>query len=125
MKTRVKERLALASAISVFTNKGLQVLIPLGEPTGYDLVIDNKGLKKIEVKYTSRKGKRDNYYRVSTCVATTKNGERKIITYKNNDFDFLFVLCENNSKYLIPIKKVAGKESLYLSSLYNQYKLPW
>lgn len=54
--TQRKGDIAVAQAITSFTKLGFDVLIPLTESAAYDLVVDtNKGLKRVQVRYTSTK----------------------------------------------------------------------
>ena len=53
MNTKRKGSLAIGTAISYFTNKGITVLLPIADCDKYDLVIDEGGfLKRVQCKYS-------------------------------------------------------------------------
>jgi len=55
-QTQFKGDVAVARAISTFTQMGYDVSIPLTESAPYDLVVDTrKGLKRVQIKYSSEK----------------------------------------------------------------------
>jgi len=113
VNTKRKGSIALSIAISYFVNKASTVLLPIADCDKYDLAIDNGtgNIKKVQCKYSSDKHKSGAYL----VDLRTFGGYRKKtyhLHYKEGDFDFLFVYCENGDKYLIPYQKVAGKSQL-------------
>ncbi len=51
--TQRKGDTAVAQAIATFTRLGWDVSIPLTESAAYDLIVDNNGLHRVQVRYTS------------------------------------------------------------------------
>lgn len=91
----------LSLAIAYFGSNGYTVSIPLNDTQDYDLIVEKENiLYRIQIKATKHKKKTDNY------IVTLKSaGGTKGIIYKRvieTNIDFLFVLCEDHTMYLIP-----------------------
>jgi len=109
-------------AIGYFASKGITVCVPLTDSQDYDLVVDMNGFKKIQVKTT--------YYKQSSGrfaieLRTKTHSMGKFYSQKtvSNDIDFLFIVTDDNTKYLIPRKLIKTKTSLTLSEKYSSFIL--
>lgn len=122
MNTKRKGNLAIGTVIKYFTDKGVTVLLPIADCDLYDLAIDDRGLKRIQCKYTDYKQPNGGY----NVDLRTFGGYREKTyhsRYKNGDFDFLFIYCGNGQKYLIPAKKIIDKTHIVVGSRsWNEYK---
>lgn len=111
--TQRKGDIAVSRAIATFTKMGYDVLLPLTESTTYDLVIDkDNSLHKIQVKYSNDKNGDIDLRNIHS------NSKGYVIRkYKQNDFDWLYVLDGNNYEYLIK-DDLSGRRSIRKSVEY-------
>lgn len=113
----------LGSAIGYFCSVGIVVSLPLIDNQDYDLVIDEDGiLKKVQVKTTGRKAPSGNYEVQIKSVRSNKS-LNKIKRFDPQAVDYLFILCNDGSKYLIPTHDVNVGGSLTLTPDRVKYKL--
>jgi hypothetical protein len=94
--------------------RGFDLLVPFGENTRYDLVIDDGDrLSKVQCKTGRlRKGAID--FRVCSSYAHHPNPKSRFRPY-GNEIDFFGVYCaDNGAVYLIPIEDVPTKSHAYL-----------
>lgn len=112
--SRKQGDVGLGAAISYFTCKGITVCIPLTDNQDYDLVIDEKGLKKVQVKTTYCKAPSGYYIASLKTCGGNKTGQ-KIKKFDNEKVDYLFVLCEDNNCYLIPSENIKSKSAITLN----------
>lgn len=88
-------------AIWYFVAQGYTVSVPLTDSQDYDLIIDTSGwLKSVQVK-TTRFKKLDKYIVNLKVSGWNRTGTTTKLFTENNS-DFLFVLTEQGTKYLIP-----------------------
>lgn len=121
MNTKRKGGIAVAYAISYFTEKGFTILLPVIDCEKYDLVVDNGSLKKIQCKYTNEKANSSFY--VDLRSWGRYKGKVYESKYIETDFNEIFIYCSNGDKYLIPIEKVFNKSSITLGKIYKEYKI--
>jgi hypothetical protein len=124
MNTKKKGTAALAEAVAYFTGNTESVFIPFSDTDKYDLVVDNKGiLNRIQCKYSDDKEKSGGYI----VDLRTFGGYREKTyhtKYLKEDFDFLFVLCGNGNRYLIPRDKIDNKSIIVLGiKSWSEYKI--
>jgi hypothetical protein len=124
MNTKKKGTAALAEAVAYFTGNTESVFIPFSDTDKYDLVVDNKGiLNRIQCKYSDDKEKSGGYI----VDLRTFGGYREKTyhtKYLKEDFDFLFVLCGNGNRYLIPRYKIDNKSIIVLGiKSWSEYKI--
>lgn len=96
--------IGLSQAIAWFVKEGYVVSIPLTDSQEYDLIVDvNNTLSKVQVKTTSYKSK----YGIYSCGLRTLGGNRSgtgKTKFINKDLiDFVFIVTDEFTKYLIPI----------------------
>ena len=120
--SKAQGNIGLGSAIEYFTRNNFIVSVPLNDSQDYDLIIDDGiKLQKIQVKTSRSKTKYGSYcvdLRVSGGNATNKSIVRK--TSKETQYDLLFVLCDDGTKYLIP--KEEFKNLVNSIKVGNNYK---
>lgn len=88
-------------AIWYFVAQGYTVSVPLTDSQDYDLIIDtSEWLKSVQVK-TTRFKKLDKYIVNLKVSGWNRTGTTTKLFTENNS-DFLFVLTEQGTKYLIP-----------------------
>lgn len=110
-----------ARALYEFIKKGIDVFLPANEFQKADLVINYEGLFfSIQVKTTKTKGASNNY--IAQLRTTGKNSSAvSISNRKDGDYNFLFVLTNEDDWYLIPEAKLP-KTAVTLNSTYDTYK---
>jgi hypothetical protein len=124
MNSKEKGDMAVGCAIGYYTRNNIQVLIPIGDKKPYDLVIEKEGeLKKVQCKYTGNKSKYGSYEApLRVCGGNQSRHTTK--SYKEGDFDFLFVLTAEGQMYEIPSKITnERKATVSVGPQYIQYLL--
>jgi hypothetical protein len=120
--TRAQGNVGIGAAIAQFTRRGWTVCVPLTDSQAYDLVVDMDGsLKRVQVKTT--RYKRGGNYVVNL---STKGGNRSYNTVKNFDpraADYIYVLVDDGSEYLIPVENTSCRGQLTLHSALDKYRL--
>lgn len=115
----------LGAAIAHFTLMGLCVCVPLTDSQDYDLVVDvGDKLARVQVKTTAYKNDAGNY---SVSLSMKGGNSKANFVHRRGDemvYDYLFILTESGSTYLIPREVFAGHRSqIVLSKKYDEYKL--
>lgn len=109
--------IGVSSAIFKLTQKGIVVSIPFIQNIKYDLVAEINGeLKKVQVKTTIQKNKNKNrnyIVNLKTCGGN-KSGQ-KIRNRDVNDYDYLFVLCDNEESFFIPKVQITSNTTLTIT----------
>lgn len=115
MNSNMKGNIALGQAISYFTRQEYIISIPLNDSQKYDLIIEkNNILQTVQVKFTSEKNKNGKSY-ICTLKTTSGTSRQKIYSTTDTNVDLLFCYCENDEKYLIPIKEITNNNTITLS----------
>ena len=119
---------ALGKAINWFLERKYGTSLPV-EPLKYDLVVDSdSGLKRVQVKSTSAKGRyggwtvgitRNEY---DTEAIPNAGGKFRKVSYEKGEIDFFFIVTRDEEIYLIPLDAVLGKQNLNLNK-YEKYKV--
>ena len=127
--TKKQGDVGLGVAIGFFASQGHTVCIPLTDSQDYDLIIETTdGLKKIQVKTTRCK----NVHGLFQVELRTKGGMRgNIVKHFNvNSVDFIFIITEELSKYLIPTAELIcnrvnekQRNSIILGVQYERFKV--
>ena len=93
--TQRKGDIAVAQAISTFTQMGYDVLLPLTESAHYDLAVDvNNKLKRVQVKFTSLK-------EVDLRRVHSNSKGYVVKKTRQNTYDWLYILKNDKREYLI------------------------
>ncbi|MBW3545144.1 MAG: hypothetical protein KY428_06010 [Bacteroidetes bacterium] len=124
-KTTKQGDAGVGSAIAYFTSLGKTVSIPLSDSQEYDLVVDEDGrLKKVQVKTTYSKPRGTYYYlRLSLRGGNWSGGKGTEVPFEKTLVDYLYVLTEDGSTWLIPSDQVGGAYGISLSKKYDNYKI--
>lgn len=111
----------LGAAIAWFTMRGYTVSVPLTDSQDYDLVVEIEGqLRRVQVKTTThqRNGK---YVATLKVSGGNKSGTGATKTFDQEAVDFVFILTEDSSKYLIPSVSIEGKYAISLCEKYEKF----
>ncbi len=93
--TQRKGDIAVSQAIARFTKMGYDVALPLTESAPYDLIVDiNKGLKRVQVRYSSTKD-------VELRRVHSNSKGYVVKKTKPNVYDWLYILKSTGEEYLI------------------------
>lgn len=112
----------VGAAVYEFTKRNWCVSIPVNDIQAYDLVVDDgTDLKKVQVKTTRFMPK--GCYVVQLKSVRPNRTTNIIKQIDNTSFDYLFVLCADESKYLIPSESITAKNSINLGNRFAKYKL--
>ncbi len=110
---------ATALAASWFTLCGFGAAVPL-EPTVYDLLVSMPdGIKRIQVKTTTYKGKSGWMIQVGRRPYSIGNNAR-LVPYDPELIDLFFIMDGDLAMYLIPSQVIAGRVQILLRS-YTDY----
>ena len=113
--------IGVARAIDYYVTKGYSVSIPMNDTQSYDLIVDdNIKLYRVSVKTTSYKAPSGNYS-VQLKNSGGSSGKSVIRNFDKSSCDILFVLCDNNDIYIIPIEDVDAHSSLTLTEERKKY----
>lgn len=118
--TKEQGNIGLGTAIAYFTKQCCTVSIPINDSQAYDLIIDDCGLKKVQVKTASKKNKSGSY----EVDLRTTGGNQSFHTSKpfnHKEVDYLFVLTESNEKYLIPTKAFTSRTTISVGKKYQDF----
>lgn len=116
----------LGIAIAWYTGNGYTVSIPLTDSQDYDLIVDNDGLKRVQVKtsITRKYEHRDDVWTVSlrTCGGNRRGpGPAKFKLFDIEKVDELFVITGDMLKYKIPTNIITVKSCITVGNKYRQY----
>ena len=107
-------------AIAKLTELGYNISIPITDSQDYDLIADLAGvLLKVQVKTTSYKDKKSEYYMVALRTKTYN----KLKSFTDSDCDLLFVLTESGQMYLIPKNEIKVRNGLTLTTEFDKYSV--
>jgi hypothetical protein len=103
-----KGEISEAIIISRMLEKGLDVSVPFGENTRYDLILDNgEKLERVQCKTGSMKSG----VIVFNTVSTTSNYSETKETDYTGEIDKFIVYCEDNKKlYEVPVEETPSSE---------------
>ena len=124
MNRKQQGDLGVASAIWHYTKLGYVVSLPTTDNARYDLVVDIDGqLNRVQCKTTGYKSPHGVYtVQLSTQGGNqTWNGVKKFITAE--ECELVWVYCLDETRYEIPVERVAGKAALNLGKLCESYKI--
>ena len=115
--------LGLGAAIAYYTSKCIPVALPLNDTQGYDLIVDNNGLKRVQVKTTKYKQATSEYYAVQLGNTGGSSGKGRIRKFDNSRSDLLFIVTVEGDLYEIPTTNITSKRVLTLSIDYDRFKV--
>ena len=112
--------IGMGYAIAKLTELGYNISIPVTDSQDYDLIADLEGvLLKVQVKTTSYKDKKSEYYMVALRTKTYN----KLKSFTDSDCDLLFVLTESGQMYLIPKNEIKVRNGLTLTTEFDKYSV--
>lgn len=121
--TKQQGNVGVGQAIAYFTKLGHVVLLPLNDSQEYDLVVDQDGeLKKVQVKTTYHRVPSGNF----SVELRTSGGNQSYSTVKHFDsckVDYLFILTEDEDKYLIPCSDIDNKSTITLGDKFSKFRV--
>ena len=123
--TKTQGDIGLAIAIAEFVKMGWTVCVPLTDNQAYDLVIDDGiSLKKVQVKTTRGRNREGTRWvvQLKTCGGNM-TGHHKIKRFDPTMVGYLFIVTNDDQKYLIPCSSLTIGASLTLGKKYEQFKL--
>ena len=104
-ETQRKGDIAVSQAIASFTRLGFDIALPLTESAAYDLIVDTgKGLKRVQVRYTSGRG-------VDLRRVHSNSQGYVVKKPKPNAYDWLYILKSTREEYLIK-KCLSGRRAI-------------
>lgn len=110
----------VGAAIYEFTKRDWCVSVPVNDIQPYDLVVDDgEGLKKVQVKTT--RYKENSKYVVQLKSVRPNRTANNIRRFDSSEVDYLFILCEDETQYLIPANTITVGASLALGTKYDGY----
>lgn len=111
----------LGRAIAYYTTNCIPVLLPLNDTQKYDLVVDKDGkLQRVLVK-TTQHTKDSGSYEVLLKNCGGSSGTSKTRAFDKSSCDILFIVTIEGTMYEIPTDLLDVKNSLTLSSKWNEY----
>lgn len=115
--------MGVGEAISYFIKTGRTVLFPLSDNEPYDLAFDDGfKLNKVQIRTTYSKTKSGNF-EVNLRVMGGNQSFQKITHFDRSKVDYLFVLTQDNERYLIPSLEIKNKSSLSLGKTLQKFKV--
>ena len=113
--------LGLGAVIAYYTSKCIPISIPLNDTQGYDLIIDDGTLKRIQIKTT--KSKSSTGYIVQLKNSGGSSGKSVIRSFDNTKSDILFVLTKSEERYEIPTSIIKARSAITLNDTYDIFKV--
>ncbi len=112
----------IGAAIAYFTKYGYSVSVPLTDTQKYDLVVDlNNTLYRVQVKTTTYSQRGIPIVNIRT-LGGNRSGTGRIKKFDPSQADYLFILTEHGTCYLIPSTEVCGS-SVNLGDKYEKFRL--
>lgn len=113
--------LGLGAAIAYYTSKCIPVSIPLNDTQGYDLIIDDGNLKRVQIKTT--KFKSNTGYVVQLKNSGGASGRGVIRSFDKSKSDILFILTKSGERYEIPTSIIKAISAITLNDTYDIFKV--
>lgn len=114
--------LGLGAAIAYYTSKCIPISIPLNDTQGYDLIIDDGTLKRVQIKTTKYKSKSGDFM-VQLRNTGGSSGKSVIRLFDKSKSDVLFVLTKDGDRYEIPTSVINVINSLTLNEKFDVFKV--
>jgi hypothetical protein len=113
----------LGLAIGYFTRKGYVVSLPLNDNQGYDLIIDDGQLNRVQVKTTRARTKNGRHYKVLLKSVRHNKTVNRVHLFDKTSVEYLFVVVEDERQYLIPSGDVGVLNTLTLDERFEKFKV--
>lgn len=127
-RTGIGSTPSLTVAMQWFLERGYIVSVPI-EPAPYDLVTESdEGLKRVQVKTTSRRDQRGGFKARLTRTLyipgakPNSGGSYRAVPYEPGVIDYFFIITKGGTAYLIPAPVVEGATDIALVR-YARFKI--
>lgn len=112
----------LGKAIAYYTSNCVPVMLPLNDTQKYDLVIDDEGLKRVQIKTTKGKNNNGNFV-VQLKHSGGSDNKQAITKFDNTASDILFILTIEGTMYEIPTSEIKVGCALTLTKEWDRFKV--
>lgn len=110
----------LGRAIAYYTANCIPVMLPLNDTQKYDLVIDDEGLKRVQIK-TTRGTNQNGVFLVQLKHSGGSDNKKVITNFDNTASDILFVVTIEGTMYEIPTSEIQVKTQLTLTKEWDRF----
>ena len=110
----------LGRAIAYYTANCIPVMLPLNDTQKYDLVIDDEGLKRVQIK-TTRGTNQNGVFLVQLKHSGGSDNRKAITNFDNTASDILFVVTIEGTMYEIPTSEIQVKTQLTLTKEWDRF----
>lgn len=112
MNSKDKGNIGESIVLTEFIKRGIQVSIPFGDNTRYDLIADFNGkLNKIQVKYCNQLSETGSVS--CPCASSTNHTTNKHLSTYENDVDYIcFYLACWDEVIIVPIEQIGTKKTI-------------
>lgn len=115
--SKQKGDVAVGRCIAYYCARGYEVLLPLGDKSKYDLVVDiDDKLVKIQIKYAGTKSG-CNCWSASLRTSSINTHGLKEFQYGDDDFDILFCVTPDGDMYEVPWGPTIAKTTLSMNAV--------
>lgn len=120
MTSKLQGNVGLGQAIAYYTMRKFIVSLPLNDAQGYDLIVDNGALHRVQVKTTRYKDKYSRFVVVLKTSGGNKTGS-SVKYFDKLESEFLFILTADGVMYEIPCKELTASANLSLGKKVEKY----
>ena len=110
----------LGRAIAYYTANCIPVMLPLNDTQKYYLVIDDEGLKRVQIK-TTRGTNQNGVFLVQLKHSGGSDNKKAITNFDNTTSDILFVVTIEGTMYEIPTSEIQVKTQLTLTKEWDRF----
>ena len=122
MNTKLQGNVGLGQAIAYYTSLGYVVSLPLNDSQKYDLIYDDGKLWRVQVKTSFHKAPSGSFI-VQLRQKGGSSRSKLVRLFDPKSADFIFVFCEDGTRYLIPCSTVKCTSDMTLGPKYAKYQL--
>lgn len=112
-------------AMEYYSSKGYLLSLPFGDNLKYDLLVDDgKKIYRIQCKTSTFESKHKTGYVVRLATAGGNRSWNKVIsTITEDQADFVFIWCADETLWEIPVKDILGKQSFFATAFNSKYQV--
>lgn len=123
MTTVTQGTVGFAACIEHLAKQSYTVLIPLNDNQDFDLAFaDGPKIKTVQVK-TTRVRRTKGGYTVGLKQTRSNKTKNVLKMFDPSLVDFVFILCEDGTRYMIPSMEIKVKSALVLNSNFDQFRV--
>lgn len=125
MNSRKQGDIGVAAAILYYTKEGHTVSLPTTEASRYDLIVDkNNTLYKVQCKTSTVRSVNDQNYVVNLAThGGNRSWENLPKKLTSDEIDLVFIWCENDSIWEIPVSEIERYSSVNIGNLRRNYQV--